>query len=66
MYNRPCHACNMISFPSADVISTDVVTCKYSLQSIRQRNSLSVGLEKIKYCIKSIFPRRCVYNRGNE
>ena len=62
----PCHACNMISVPSTVVISARVVTCKYSLQSMRQRNSLSVGLDNRKHCIKNISPWRCVCNCGKE
>ena len=56
----------MISFPSDVVISANVVTCKYSLQSMRQRNSLSVGFDKRKHCIKNIPPWRCVCNCDNE
>ena len=54
---------NMGSFPSADVISANMVTCKYSLQSMRQRNSLSVGLDKREHYIKNI-PPNVVYIIG--
>ena len=48
------------------MIYASVVTCKYSLQSIRQRNSLSVELDKRKYCIKNIPPWCCVCNYGKK
>ena len=66
LYILPCHNCNIISLPSTDVISAKVATCRYSLQSIRRRTSLSVGLDKRKYCITNIFLCRCLCNCGNE
>ena len=60
-----CHYCNIISLSSIDGMLAKVVICKYSLQSIRRRNSLSICLDIMNHFIKKISSRRCLYNCGN-